>query len=61
MLRRPLKVLDPRTAVKDADKMASDVVKKDLDALKKYQEATKKISEMLVRGTGATAVIFPSV
>lgn len=44
-----LKVLDPRSAVKDADKMASDAVKKDLDALKKYQTATKDISAMLVR------------
>ncbi|CAM9468143.1 unnamed protein product, partial [Hapterophycus canaliculatus] len=43
------KVLDPRAAVKDAEKMASDTVKKDLDALKKYQEATKKISDMLAK------------
>lgn len=43
------KVLDPRSAVKDADKMASDSVKKDLDALKKYQTATKEITAMLVR------------
>lgn len=45
-----VKVLDPRTAVKDADKMASDSVKKDLEALKKYQTATKDISDMLVSG-----------
>ena len=48
-LCRILQVLDPRSAVKDADKMASDSVKKDLDALKKYQSATKDISAMLVR------------
>lgn len=46
-LRR--KVLDPRAAVKDADKLASDPVKKDLDTLKKYQSATNEISAMLVR------------
>lgn len=51
-----MKVLDPRSAVKDADKMASDSVKKDLDALKKYQSATKDISAMLVRAD--TFVLF---
>ncbi len=52
-----MKVLDPRTAVRDEDKMASDSVKKDLEALKKYQSATKDISDMLVRENGRESCI----
>eukprot|EP00752_Nemacystus_decipiens_P002087 g1997.t1 len=52
-------VLDPRSAVKDADKLASDSVKKDLDALKKYQSATKDISAMLAKDSQAD--ILPKI
>lgn len=47
-LGRHRKVLDPRSAVKDAEKLASDSVKGDLKKLEKYQTATKELTEMLV-------------
>ncbi|CAM9879021.1 unnamed protein product [Ectocarpus sp. 6 AP-2014] len=52
-------VLDPRSAVKDSDKMASDGVKKDLAALKKYQSATKEISDTLAKDPQAN--VLPKV
>ncbi|CAN0155350.1 unnamed protein product, partial [Ectocarpus sp. 8 AP-2014] len=53
------KVLDPRSAVKDSDKMASDGVKKDLAALKNYQSATKDISAALAKDPQAN--VLPKV
>ncbi|CBN79103.1 conserved unknown protein [Ectocarpus siliculosus] len=52
-------VLDPRSAVKDSDKMASDGVKKDLAALKNYQSATKDISDTLAKDPQAN--VLPKV
>ncbi|CAM9831696.1 unnamed protein product [Ectocarpus sp. 12 AP-2014] len=52
-------VLDPRSAVKDSTKMASDGVKKDLAALKTYQSATKDISDALAKDPQAN--VLPKV
>lgn len=47
-----MKVLDPKTAVKDEGKLSSDSVKKSLEAIKNYRAATKDISDMLVMEAG---------
>ncbi|CAM9876328.1 unnamed protein product, partial [Pylaiella littoralis] len=52
-------VLDPRSAVKDAEKLASDSVKGDLKKLEKYQTATKELTEMLAKDPNAN--LLPKV
>eukprot|EP00904_Undaria_pinnatifida_P000767 jgi/Undpi1/10691/HiC_scaffold_29.g13139.m1 len=52
-------VIDPRSSVKDADKLASDAVQKDITALKKYQAATKDISATLA--SNPQADVLPKV